>query len=178
MALKEEMEKQGNWLFKYRSYLPLAILTIGLIFFVWQELYVRKTTVNSSFFEKYYLYLALSISLIGFFIRVYTVGYSARGTSGRNTKDGQVAISLNTTGIYSLVRHPLYLGNFLMWLGVAFLIADIWFTIIFILLFWINYERIMFAEEQFLRKKFGDDYLNWSKDVPLFIPKLRGFQKS
>ncbi|MGB8874133.1 MAG: hypothetical protein WCC75_12145, partial [Desulfobaccales bacterium] len=45
-------------------------------------------------------------------------GLPPRGTSGRNTQ-GQVAETLNTTGIYSLVRNPLYLGNFLIWLGLS-----------------------------------------------------------
>ena len=34
MALKEELEKQGNWLFKYRSFLPIGILFVGLIVFI------------------------------------------------------------------------------------------------------------------------------------------------
>ncbi|MDI6728972.1 MAG: hypothetical protein QMD44_08640 [Thermodesulfovibrionales bacterium] len=31
MALKEELEKHGEWLFKWRSYLPLLILPVVLI---------------------------------------------------------------------------------------------------------------------------------------------------
>ena len=31
MALREELERQGNWLFSRRSYLPLLILPILLI---------------------------------------------------------------------------------------------------------------------------------------------------
>ncbi|HZK62156.1 MAG TPA: hypothetical protein VFC41_08755, partial [Anaerovoracaceae bacterium] len=45
-----------------------------------------------------------------------------------------------------------------------------WFTVVFILLFWLYYERIMFAEEQFLRKKFGEVYDKWSETVHSFIP--------
>jgi len=101
------------------------------------------------------------ISLCGLAIRVYTVGHTPANTSGRNTA-GQLAESLNTTGIYSLVRHPLYLGNFFMWLGVALLIANFWFVIAFVFAYWIYYERIMFAEEQFLRTKFGPTYVEWA----------------
>ena len=36
----------------------------------------------------------------------------------------------------------------------------------------------MFAEEQFLRRKFGDQYLEWSKEVPAFIPKFKNFRRS
>ncbi|EMY06910.1 hypothetical protein LEP1GSC029_4489 [Leptospira interrogans str. 2002000626] len=43
--------------------------------------------------------------------------------------------------------------------------------------FWVYYERIMFAEEQFLRKKFGEAYLSWANSVPAFIPKFSGYKK-
>src|SRR5690606_25761265 len=100
-----------------------------------------------------------------------------KNTSGRNTHEGQVADTLNTTGIYSIVRHPLYLGNFLMWLGPALLTENLWFIIVFILSYWVYYERIMFAEEQFLARKFGEVYTKWADSVPAFIPKFRPFSK-
>ncbi len=177
MALQEEMEKQGNWLFKYRSYLPLIILLIGLIIFIHTEIHPQRYSIRDTPYETYYEMFALFISLIGQFIRVYTVGYSAKNTSGRNTKVGQIADSINTTGVYSIVRHPLYLGNFFMWFGIAMLTTNLWFIIVFILLYWIYYERIMFSEEQFLRRKFGKEYLEWSENIPAFIPKLKDFKK-
>jgi len=36
----------------------------------------------------------------------------------------------------------------------------------------------MFAEERFLERKFGDEYLNWSLTVPAFIPSFKKYQKS
>jgi len=178
MALAEEFEKQGIWLFKYRSLLPLIILFIGAIVYLRTEIYPETFVLKNTSYEIYYEMFALTISLIGLFIRVYTVGYSARNTSGRNTKKGQIADTLNTTGIYSIVRHPLYVGNFFMWIGPAILTGNLWFIIGFCLFYWVYYERIMFAEEQFLRKKFGAIYLEWSKNVPAFIPKYKGFKKS
>ena len=80
-----------------------------------------------------------------------------------------MADSLNTTGIYSLVRHPLYLGNFLMWLGVSLLTCHAGFILLFVLAYWLYYERIMFAEEQFLRRKFGKRYLTWANRTPAII---------
>ena len=107
----------------------------------------------------------------GFGHSILTIGYTPRGTSGRNTKAGQVAEVLNTKGMYSLVRHPLYLGNFFMWLGIMIYVGNVWFTVVCCLLYWLYYERIMFAEEAFLRVKFGQAYLDWSVDVPSFWPR-------
>ena len=164
MALREELEKQGNWLFRWRSYLPLAVFPILLIALRNSEHF--EHAIGSSavrFFEGF----CIAISFIGLAIRSITVGYVSEGTSGRNTK-GQRAKTLNTTGMYSIVRHPLYLGNFVIFLGVTLFVEVWWFILVAILLFWVYYERIMFSEEEFLRKKFGDLYLEWSDKTPAF----------
>tara|TARA_B100000902_G_scaffold200776_1_gene191330 strand:- start:265 stop:864 length:600 start_codon:yes stop_codon:yes gene_type:complete len=123
------------------------------------------------------MYTAITLSVIGFLVRFYTIGTTPKGTSGRNTKE-QAAAVLNSTGMYSLLRHPLYLGNYLIWLGISLATFNIYFVVIMSLLFWIYYERIMFAEERFLEGKFGNDYLNWSNTLPAFIPALLNFKKS
>ena len=82
---------------------------------------------------------------------LYCWTYSVN-TSGRNTSEGQVADTINQTGMYSMVRHPLYVGNFIMWLGIALFTASIWFVLLFIAVYWLYYERIMYAEEQFMRR--------------------------
>ena len=39
------------------------------------------------------------------------------------------------------------------------------------------YERIMFAEEEFLRRKFGDTYMEWAKKTPAVLPKFSNWRK-
>jgi protein-S-isoprenylcysteine O-methyltransferase Ste14 len=170
MALQEEFETQGNFLFKYRTYLPLIVLVGGFAIFMYQK---NVGTFNDLGQE--YWYFSLLVGLLGLAVRIYTVGHTPENTSGRNTTGGQLADQLNETGIYSIVRHPLYLGNFLMWLAIAMLTANTTYIVGFILAYWLYYERIMYAEEAFLRKKFGEGYTRWSANVPAFIPKLTGF---
>ena len=110
-------------------------------------------------------------------VRVLTVGFAPGKTSGRNTTQGQVAEVLNTTGAYSMMRHPLYLGNYLMWLGPVLFLRSAEMAIIFSLLYWLYYERIMFAEEQFLRKKFVDSYDKWSERVGPFLPSFGNYTR-
>ncbi|MDD3078051.1 MAG: isoprenylcysteine carboxylmethyltransferase family protein [Paludibacter sp.] len=172
MALQEEFESQGNFLFRYRSFLPLFIILAGIAVFIFNHFDENKNTMlNYDMVESF----SLLMSFTGLGIRVYTVGHAPANTSGRNTKEGQIAEELNTTGIYSVVRHPLYLGNFFMWLGPAILTEDFWFVISFILFYGLYYERIMYAEEQFLRKKFGSVYTEWAARVPAIVPALTGF---
>jgi protein-S-isoprenylcysteine O-methyltransferase Ste14 len=173
MALQEEMEKQGNFLFIHRSKLPLLMLPAALGIFIYQEyIYLERP---DWFMEQLFPYLCLLVSLTGLFIRGYTVGRTPKKTSGRNTYAGQIAEKLNTTGIYSTVRHPLYLGNFIIWLGIAMLTENMWFVAVFVLAFWLYYERIMFAEEQFLRRKFKESYTSWADKTPAFFPSFKNY---
>ena len=168
MSLLEEFEKQGNFLFRHRGFIPVFMLIAGFIF------YLQHVDINN--YNFYYELVCLCVSLFGFFIRIYTVGYSSKNTSGRNTEK-QVADSLNTDGFYSIVRHPLYLANFFMWLGIAMYTLDGCFICIFSLFFWIYYERVMFAEEQYLRRKFDTEYLEWALRTPAFIPNFKQWKK-
>jgi protein-S-isoprenylcysteine O-methyltransferase Ste14 len=172
MALIEEFEKTGNWLFRRRSFLPLflyVIATVAVIF--------RKDEIFD-FQNLYWNIGCLAVSLTGLLIRAITIGYAPRGTSGRNTSEGQIAETLNVTGIYSIVRHPLYLGNFFMWFGLIMYVGIVWFIIFGIAFFWVYYERIMFAEEQFIRGKFGEPFMNWAARTPAFIPDFRLWKRS
>ncbi|CAN5599745.1 lipid A Kdo2 1-phosphate O-methyltransferase [soil metagenome] len=172
MALIHSLEDEGNWLFKRRGFIPVVLFALAV-----PAVYFTQYDGMSASFICIVNYLAAILSIAGFMIRAYTIGTTPRGTSGRNT-DKQVAEQLNTSGIYSIVRHPLYLGNYLMWIGIVLFTKNFSFTIIVSLLYWVYYERIMFAEERFLEKKFGDVYLEWSKKAPAFLPRLSGFRKS
>jgi protein-S-isoprenylcysteine O-methyltransferase Ste14 len=175
MPLKEEFRTQGNFLFKNRSYLPLIIVAVGLAVYIYT---LSSTGTTLEQFNDYNIELIfLLVAFVGQFIRAYSVGFAAKNTSGRNTSVGQVADSLNSTGIYSIVRHPLYLGNFFMWLGIALFTANFWFIIAFLFMYWLYYERIMYAEEEFLREKYGNTYVVWAEKTPAIIPSLKKWIK-
>jgi protein-S-isoprenylcysteine O-methyltransferase Ste14 len=169
MPLKEEFEVAGNWLFRRRSWLPLVLyaFALAIMFYYSSETHTHITDRNWGL-------ICLGISILGLLVRVITIGFTPKGTSGRNTEK-QVAESLNRTGIYSVVRHPLYLGNFLMWLGLFLYIGIWWFVVICCLVYWLYYERIMLAEEEFLRRTYGAEYETWASQTPTFIPKLSGW---
>jgi len=167
--LQNSLARQGNILFKYRSYLPLLILAAGLALFVHS---VKNDNLPGWIPYHCIEYSSVLVSLLGLLIRILAVGFTPANTSGRNTKT-QLADELNSTGIYSVVRHPLYLGNFFMWLGSVMLVGHGWFMLVFVLAYWIYYERIMYAEEQFLAAKFGKSYIDWANCTPAFFPALK-----
>jgi protein-S-isoprenylcysteine O-methyltransferase Ste14 len=172
MALRLELRDQGDLLFRYRSYLPVVIVLPALCLYV-----INGSGLVPEGYRSAYELGCLAVALVGELVRIKAVGHSADNTSGRNTTEGQLADSINTTGLYSTLRHPLYLGNYLMWLGLAGLTQNVWFMVAFTGLYWIYYERIMYAEEEFLIGKFGNAYLEWSKRTPAFVPKLSQWVK-
>jgi len=113
MALIHSFEKSGNFLFRKRGQIPviLFLLVIPVLYYTNPSMLSEITRISLT-------YVAMLVSLCGFIIRAIAIGTTPKGTSGRNTNE-QVAESLNRTGIYSTSRHPLYLGNYFMWIGIV-----------------------------------------------------------
>lgn len=86
--------------------------------------------------------------------------------------DAHQTQSLATTGPYSYVRHPQYIGFVLVMFG--FLLQ--WPTILTLAMFpvlTIMYVRLAQAEEKDARAKFGDAYARYAAEVPGFLPRIR-----
>lgn len=166
--LTNRLAREGRWLFRYRSYLPLLLLA----------------PLASSLFElhdylghehwRQHLWggLCCGLAWLGLLLRATTVGFVRAGTSGRNTRE-QLATELNTTGWYATCRNPLYLGNFLIGLGISAAWADLDLVVAYVCAFWLYYERIIACEEAFLLDRFGREYSDWAERTPVFVPDLR-----
>jgi protein-S-isoprenylcysteine O-methyltransferase Ste14 len=172
MSLVRTFEKSGTILFRYRGQIPMLLFlpAIPVIYYTDYSRFHFDFIISVKVFS-------IILCAVGLGVRVYTIGTAAPFTSGRNREE-QVAESLNTTGIYSVVRHPLYLGNYLMWAGIIMYTMNLSFFIIVSLLFWIYYERIMFTEERFLERKFGEAFSNWAAKTPAFLPAFSQFRPS
>jgi protein-S-isoprenylcysteine O-methyltransferase Ste14 len=172
MSLRNQLETSGGWLFRYRSYLPLAILPIFFVCLA-SSTYLGQSHMLNEFWQG----SCMVISFAGLALRIMVVGRAPIGTSGRNTRE-QVANTLNTTGLYSVVRHPLYLANYLIIIGVTMSLHVWWLVLLTSCLYALYYERIMLAEEAFLRTRFGEVFEQWSAATPAFIPRFHGWKPS
>jgi len=171
-SLSGSIEKQGNWLFKHRGYLPL--LSLPFITLAIRNAEIHES-VKGETLELWNEFIGLGIAFLGLAIRCYVIGTVPAGTSGRVTAS-QEAATLNVTGMYSIVRHPLYLGNYIIVMGMAVFIGTWWLPLISTVLFWPYYERIAFAEEAFLQKRFGNRFSEWTKHTPAFLPRFHSWQ--
>ena len=108
--------------------------------------------------------------VIGEWIRL--AGVAAAGTvTRRRSRDVQ---RLVTYGIFRWVRKPLYVGNFLIWMGFVVISGVLWFLPIAIVIFAIEYTLIVAYEEGVLESIFGDEYLAYKAHTPRWIPRPPG----
>jgi protein-S-isoprenylcysteine O-methyltransferase Ste14 len=143
----------GALLFRNRSWLPVPFLLVALL------APGHATVVD-------WLVGAVLI-VIGEWIRL--AGVAAAGTvTRRRSRDVQ---RLVTYGIFRWVRNPLYVGNFLIWMGFVIISGVLWFLPVAIVLFGIEYTLIVAYEEGVLESIFGREYLDYKQIAPRWIPR-------
>lgn len=83
---------------------------------------------------------------------------------------------LTTTGPYAHTRNPLYVGSFLIGLGLAVAGARISVLVAFLIAYGLVYGRVMRLEAARLERDFGEAYRAYAHNVPLFFPRLRPYR--
>lgn len=78
--------------------------------------------------------------------------------------------ALANSGIYRMVRHPLYLGSFLISTGFCLMCNNIILWIYFCFFFPACYIPAIILEEKFLQQKFKSEFQEYRKSVPAFFP--------
>lgn len=148
----------GNWIFHYRN-------------FLFPVFYIALFIPSPSIFrdETWALIMGLVCISAGMIIRSITIGlvYIIRGGAKRLIH----AETLVTDGIYKVCRNPMYLGNILLILGFGLFANSLLFTLIFFPLFIIFYMSIITAEEDFLFKKFNQQFIDYKSTSNLIIPR-------
>lgn len=166
MFIEKQPYLLGAWLFRWRSYLPLSLIAIIIPAFRGFSYPFDSHTLDLA-----WELVIVSISVFGLVIRSITIGHTPKNTSGGNTRS-QVADTLNTSGMYSITRNPLYLGNFFLILGVTLFVRSWWVPVTFSIAFWWYYQRIILVEESFLKNKFGQAYEEYLGRTPVFFPRF------
>jgi protein-S-isoprenylcysteine O-methyltransferase Ste14 len=77
-----------------------------------------------------------------------------------------------TTGVYSMVRHPQYLGGLLAHLGISILLSALYSMLLTPIIIALVY-LISRKEEKEILREFGKEYEDYRDKVPMLIPKLK-----
>ena len=123
----------------------------------------------STFISKHIpLYVKIPLSII----ILLCSGYLAR--AGLKIVFGEIREESHVirNGVFAIVRHPIYLGSILLYLGLITLTFSIIAIIIWIIII-AFYYHISRHEEKILLEKFGKDYEEYMIEVPMLIPRLK-----
>jgi len=105
----------------------------------------------------------------GFLLRI-----AARGYKSEHSANSQ---SLVSDGPYVLTRNPMYLGTFLIGVGISLLIFSWWVSLVFGFVFLLIYIPQIKKEEAILYRRFGEEYGRYRRITPIFLPKPAGVFK-
>lgn len=142
----------GGVLFRNRSWLPVLFLGIPLL-------------VPGHMSTAAWIVGAIAI-VAGEWIRL--AGVAAAGTVTR--RRSRAVQRLVTYGVFAWVRNPLYVGNFLIWMGFVVISGVYWFLPIAVVIFAIEYSLIVRYEEGVLETIFGHEYLAYKRTTPRWLP--------
>jgi protein-S-isoprenylcysteine O-methyltransferase Ste14 len=143
----------GATLFRNRSWLPVPFLLVALL------VPAHPTALHWA--------VAAVLIVIGEWIRL--AGVAAAGTvTRRRSRDVQRLVNY---GIFAWMRNPLYVGNFLIWMGFVVASGVLWFLPFAIFIFAIEYTLIVAYEEGVLESIFGAEYLEYKERTPRWLPR-------
>ncbi len=150
-------KKPADLLVRFRVPLSLIIFSL-LIYEDWNEGTVPQNIFD---FKSVIGPLALVVILAGVLLRSWAAGIIK--------KTAQLA----TTGPYSLTRHPLYVGSFLIGIGFSLLLWDgeNFLAVLGVcLLFYLPKIR---QEETHLANKFGNEWQSYCHQTAMMFPKSK-----
>jgi protein-S-isoprenylcysteine O-methyltransferase Ste14 len=161
-TLTDSRLRLGEWLFKKRDYTPVPLIIAAVIL-----MYVYDIRPNQASILAGAVFIVL-----GELIRFWGVSYIGPVSRTRSRSTG----NLQDSGPYSVVRNPLYVGNFFLSLGLV-IVANIWYLVpVYVFFFGFQYHYIVQWEEWNLRGKFGAEYATYCTQVPRWVPKFTQYR--
>jgi protein-S-isoprenylcysteine O-methyltransferase Ste14 len=147
----------AKWLFRFRGLLVSLPMMFAFFCFHWET-------------EHHFIWPAgIGLFLIGVMIRVWAQQHLRFRLKIRKT--------LTTTGPFSLVRNPIYIGNIFMCLGANVLSELLWLVPITLVYCSGVYWLVVRYEESHLLSKYGEPYRKYMTDVARWLPKGIHLQK-
>jgi len=128
---------------------------------------ISNLSISIASFQMPILHLIISLPII-----VLGAWIAIRGVKATRLEVAETHCTpkrLETTGVYSIVRHPQYLGWILAHIGMSFLLS-VWYSMLFTPILIAIIYMISKKEEDELIREFGRDYEDYQKEVPMMIP--------
>jgi protein-S-isoprenylcysteine O-methyltransferase Ste14 len=161
----------GAFFFRIRSFAPLPV-----IYVIMRQSWDSHVLPGAGGAEVDEALNGLGVLLcfLGAGVRFVTLGFIPAGTSSQSRT--MTVRTLNTEGPYAVVRHPLYLGNLFITLGLLCIAHEPWAWGLGLSYWLVSHAFISRAEDALLRRVHGEVYDAWAARVPAWIPKLSGLR--
>lgn len=161
----------GKFFFRYRNIIFPMLFSLVLPLGLRPHIFFGDPAMDRS------LVLAgAAVALLGEAVRLTTIGYEYIERGGKNKQVW--ASKLVQGGIYAHSRNPMYVGNLLIALGLCMAAGATAGYLVILPLFVFIYQAIVAAEEQFLRKTFGQEFVAYCARVPRYLPSLHGLSQT
>jgi len=178
--MKSLRERLIQFLYEGATRRSKVLILLGTVFFfIYLSLFIIASLLVDSFLElpKFLstplnIFLSVPIVAIGLILNLWATLHfvRAKGTPVRFNPPPKLV----TTGPYAYIRHPQATGWFVLFWGLGFLFQSISLVFIFTPLFvLITVLDTRMIEEPELEKRFGEEYVEYKKKVPMFIPRLK-----
>jgi len=158
-----------TWTDRARATLQWWRVPLGAVFVAGGIYLIRRETA--------WLWVGMAVTLVGELIQLWSASHLEKDQT------------LATSGPYSYVRNPMYVGRFLVLLGFVAMIQQAWWpraqlhgiplvVAAYVVLFALYARSRVGREEARLRVVFGDGYDHYCKEVPRFLPRIRPYSRA
>lgn len=164
--LHSVLARFGKVIFPRRLWVGLAVVGIAAFF-------VRP---NAAFgrFQIPGTIVSFGLVVLGLAGRGWAAGYA-----GQHTREARIdAPRLITGGPYAYVRNPIYLASIVLGFGMVGLVGDPILLLLHLGVCVLLYAGIIPAEEQFLKERFGTEYIGYMEHVPRMWPRMSPWEKA
>jgi protein-S-isoprenylcysteine O-methyltransferase Ste14 len=153
----DSLTRIGGWLFRRRTIIPLPLALLTLL---WPS--------RNDFASIPMVVGGVGLVAIGEGLRLWGVRHIGVISRTRSDRLGPLVAS----GPFAFVRNPLYIGNIILWAGLALSARLPWLAPIFVLVLALEYDAIVRWEESLLVERLGDTYREYAARVPRWMPNL------
>jgi len=139
------------------------------LYCLFMALWISDMVLNYSNFLNEYIpaVIRLPIGIIILIISGYMAGTGLWIIFGKKSQPQGVV----RKGVFRFVRHPIYLSEILLYLGLLFLNISLAAALVWIMaILFLHY--ISRYEEKLLLVRFGKDYEQYMRDIPMWIPRI------
>ena len=121
------------------------------------------------------LLIGIVVIALGEALRLWANSYVGHRKVNQ-TRQGQAKIGqLITAGPYAFVRHPLYLGTFLLGAGFCIIVGNAWLALLALLFFLLVYQRKMREEDAIILAEWGETFARYKQAVCAWMPTGRRY---